>query len=321
MMKIRILAILLLFIPTAMQAQVDSTYIQSYKHIMAIHSYIAKDFLYLSQEFENGKNGVYMPNNAPKLGLGLSVNNTIINLSYGVAFDFMRDRSKGKTKSFDFQLHNYSRQFVFDLFIQKYKGFYWQDDDSKVSQFTVHPDLKVRQYGVHGQYIFNHKKYSYKAAFVQNERQLKSAGSFLIGAGAYTTEITSDSSFMYQGKRNIANFQFGVSAGYAYTWVLGKHWYIGGSAVTGIHFGSETVRKFGKQKLEVYPTVFPRASVGYHHKTSSVGFSYIGNITFPSMSNDESISIHSGSFRVSYTKRFDYLLLFQKRKKQKIQDQ
>jgi hypothetical protein len=252
----------------------------------------------------------YIPNNPPNIGLGITIKNTIIGFSYGYGADFMRDKKYGKTKSLDFQIHNYGQKIALDLFIQQYKGFY----DDEHGGLDLYPDLDIHQYGLSGQYVLNNKRFSYKAAFDQNEKQLKSAGSILAGAGVYLTKITSDSSFVYNGKNTFDNFQFGISAGYAYTWVLGRHWTINASGTVGINFGSEKVSSFGKQKPEVYPTVFPRLSAGYDRDSWALGFSYVGNVTFPSLSDDSSITILSGAVQFSYTKRFDNIPFLKKKR-------
>lgn len=288
------------FLPLNYYTQIDSSYIGTHDQKISIRPYFGQDFLMMNVEVQN-KEKTFTPNNPPKIGLGLSIKNTIIDFSYGYGADFMRDKDYGKTKSLDFQIHNYGRRIALDLFIQKYEGFY--DDEPKITE--LYPDLEVSQYGVHAQYVFNHKKFSYKAAFNQNEKQLKSAGSFLLGIGAYKTKIVSDSSFVYNGKNSFDNFQFGVSGGYAHTWVLRKHWTINASATIGINFGNEKIDSFGKQKIEVYPTVFPRISAVYNRDSWALAFTYIGNVTYPSFSDNSSISILSGGFQISYIKRFN----------------
>lgn len=308
-MKRYIVNIIIFIIPCFCAAQIDSSYIRPFDHKLSIQPYIAKDMLFMNQKFETGEEITFMPNNPPKIGAGISLNNTIITFGYGYGFDFMRDKKYGKTKAFDFQLHSYQRKFVLDLFIQQYKGFY--EDDMK-NEVRLYPDMKIEQYGVYGQYIFNNRKFSYKAAFNQNEKQLKSAGSFLLGGGIYQTKIRSDSSFYYNEKNNLDNFQFGISAGYAYIWVLGRYWDISASATAGINVGSEKFSNFGR-KIEVSPTIFPRISAGYNHKTWSLGFSYVGNMIFPAMSEKTSVGIHSGSFQLSFIKRFNLIPIIDKK--------
>jgi hypothetical protein len=264
-----------------------------------VKAYTARNFLFLNYT-DSEKEIMYMPNNPVSIGVGFAKKNSVLSFSYGYGFSFLRDKNLGKTESFDFQYHNYGRKLTFDVFIQKYKGFYSEDDDNQ----KLCPDLNIKQYGAFGQYVFNNKKYSYKAAFDQNEKQLKSAGSLLAGMGVYYTQIRSDSSFYHNEKHTLQNFQFGISAGYAYTWVIDKKWFLNGSATVGIQFGSETIRSFGKQRLEIYPTVFPRMSAGYNRETWALGFSYVNNITFPSFSDDTEVGTLAGNFQLTYIYRF-----------------
>lgn len=253
----------------------------------------------------------YTPNNPPNIGLGFSIKNTIIDFSYGYGADFLRNRDKGKTTSFDFQLHSYGQKITFDLFVQRYHGFY--NDEEK--EIELYPDLKVYQYGIYGQYIFNNKKFSYKAAFNQSEKQLRSAGSFLIGFGGYKTNITSDSSFVYNEKHSLDNFQFGVSGGYAYTWVVARFWTLSASGTVGLNVGCEKLKDFGKQGLDVYPTFFPRASVAYNRERWALGLTYVGNEVFPSVSKGSSINLRSGVVQLTFTKRLKNELFKKKKNK------
>lgn len=287
-------------------AQTDSSYIGFYDQRIALRTYYSKNFLILTHEAK--KNEVsFLPNNPSNIGLGLSINNTVISFGYGYGFDFLRDKAKGKTKSLDFQIHNYGRKYVLDLFIQEYKGFYQEKNlGKKNEEIILHPDLKIRSYGLHGQYIFNNQKFSYKAAFDQGEKQLKSAGSFLLGGGIYLTKISSDSSFYYKDKYVFRNFQFGVSGGYSYTWVLGRHWFVNGSFTAGINLGCEKFSRIGKDRLEINPTALPRLSAGYNRKNWSLGFNALANVLFNSVTDDENINWVSGYAQLTYIIRFNY---------------
>ncbi|WP_166920110.1 DUF4421 family protein [Flavobacterium poyangense] len=303
--------LLLLMVPLFCNAQIDTTYIKPYDNTLSVTSYLSMKFISLEQETD-GEMKKFMPNIPMNLGLGVSIHNTIINFSYGYGLGFLKDDKKGRTKAFDFQIHHYGRKFTVDLFIQKYRGFYSADKSDKNIQ--LYPDLNIQQYGAFGQYIFNNKKFSYKAAFNQNERQLKSAGSFLAGGGVYFTKIGSDSSFVHKSRNSLRNFQFGVSAGYAYTWAISKRWFASGSATMGVNFGTERINDFGKEKIEIYPTFFPRMSLGYNKEKWSLGLYYINNLIFSSFSgntsgntgsNGNSIGLASGNFQIGYIWRLD----------------
>ncbi len=311
-MRFFVSLILLFSLACFCYGQEDSTYIKKHDEQIAIKVFTSKNYIYLNQELGEEVKFNYRPNNPPILGLGLSINNTIIDLSYGYGFKFMRNGEHGKTYAVDFQLHNYGQKFVIDLFIQKYKGFYLADEDNNNSLIALCPDLQVRQYGLYGHYVFNNKRFSYGAAFVQNKRQKISAGSFLLGGGVYLTKIQSDGSFVHKGKTTIRNMQFGISAGYAYTWVLGSKWFINGSSTVGINFGNEDAKTIGKGKIEVYPTFFPRISAGYNRSSWSLGMSYIGNIVFPSFSDKYNVSLNSGTAQITFTQRLNLSFLSKK---------
>ena len=298
-MKKQLLTLFILLFPLLCKSQVDTTYIKPYNQKISIQAYMAKTFLILTHQMESVEK-TYQPNNPPTIGVGIAISNTIIDVSYGYGFDFMRNKEQGKTKSFDFQLHHYNRKFLIDLFIQNYKGFYMDDPE-----LVLCPDLKVESYGLHGEYIFNHKKFSYKAAFYQNERQLKSAGTFLAGAGVYLTKIQSDSSFIYNENNSVNNFQFSIGGGYAYTKTLGRRWFVSGAISVGISFGCDKISNFGKTKLEVYPTALPRLAVGYNRESWSIGMYFVGNFVTPSMTGKNNIAMVSGDAKLAYIRRFN----------------
>ncbi|WP_280744847.1 MULTISPECIES: DUF4421 family protein [unclassified Parabacteroides] len=247
----------------------------------------------------------YMPNNPMKLGLGISWKNTILSVAGGYGFDFMRDKKKGKTESLDLQYHHYDRKFLFDFYAQHYKGFYMQNENKPGSEIELCPDLLFQQLGLSAYYILNNKRFSYKAAYVHNEKQVRSAGSILLGGGIYWTRIKSDGSFFFDESNNLSNFQFGIDAGYAYNWVINKSWFINGSITGGIHFGSEKISTFGKEKLRVYPSAFPRLSVVYDQQKWALAFAFVGNTTFPAFYEEDNITLLSGMFRLSYIRRID----------------
>lgn len=275
-------------------AQVDSSYIKEFDHKLALSAFIGKSYVLLNQELASGEEKDFIPNNPPSIGLGISIKNTIINISGGYGFSFLRDKKKGKTKSFDFQFHQYGQKMVYDVFIQSYKGFHSADDDDK--HITLYPDLKIQRYGVTGQYVFNNKKFSYAAAFNQNKLQLKSAGSFLAGANIYYTAIKSDSSFIFRDRHSFYSFHVGVNGGYTYTWAINKNWFINGSLSIGADLGKE------KNKYNLYFNTFPRIAIGYNSNKWSLGLSYINNMVTPSSKN-ETMHLSSGNFQLTFTRR------------------
>ncbi|MCA1918943.1 MAG: hypothetical protein LDL38_06050, partial [Flavobacterium piscis] len=67
------------------------------------------------------------------------------------------------------------------------------------------------------------------------------------------------------------------------------------------------INDFGKQKIEIYPTFFPRISVGYNKENWSLGLSYINNLIFSSFSGNDTnnIALSSGNLQIGYIWRLN----------------
>lgn len=115
-------------------------------------------------------------------------------------------------------------------------------NNQKNEQLEGHPfdGLKVGITGANLYYIFNHKRFSYPAAFSQSTCQKISCGSWMAGVG-YTSNVLSfdhnkleemvdeqygktstrlDSSLMFN---EVKYFDINVSTGYAYNWVFARN--------------------------------------------------------------------------------------------------
>lgn len=243
----------------------------------------------------------YQPNNPMKIGAAFSINNTFINFKYSLGFASMTDEDKGQTKSFDFQIHQYSRRFLIDLFYQEYKGFYHEKNEDEIE---LYPDTQVRQIGAEVGYIFKSNQFSAKAAFEYAEEQLKSAGSFVIGGGAYLHRLSPGEELSESDKNRVDNFQVGVNGGYAYSWVPNEHWLFSGIITAGANFGNETAM-LKESKVKIYPTIFARGSAGYHKPGWAAYFSLLIHTKSINYIDDKNFDITSTGLQVSYVKRFD----------------
>ncbi len=84
----------------------------------------------------------------------------------------------------------------------------------------------------------NYKEHSFRAAYIHNERQLKSAGSFVYAPSFVYNNVKSNYSLIpdqYQNDYSVKIneqvkagkfFTFGLSAGYSYTYVFRKYYYL-----------------------------------------------------------------------------------------------
>jgi len=292
----------------ACHAQADSTYIQPYSHELSIKPHVYYKFTSLTHEIDDNNEITYMPNSPVSLGLGVTYKNYSISGGYG--FGFMRDKERGKTKALDFQYHYYGRKFIADIFFQQYKGLYEEENDEK-DIYKIYPDIKVVQYGIHGQYVFNNKKFSYRAAFNQSERQLKSAGSWQLGGGIYYNEIHSDSTLYLNEYKRIRNYQFSISGGYVYNWVINKHVFVSGGVSVGANFGIENTTNF--KKVTISPSVFPRIAAGYNADDWTISMSFVVNRMYVTRTSSVKMIFDTANMQMSFIKRFDIAPKFMKK--------
>lgn len=69
-------------------------------------------------------------------------------------------------------------------------------DQEFPAPYYVRPDIYEQIFGLTTLYIFNNKKFSYRSSLVQDERQLRSAGSLLAGAEGYYGLANADSALV-----------------------------------------------------------------------------------------------------------------------------
>ena len=89
-------------------------------------------------------------------------------------------------------------------------------------------DIKMKVLNVAGYYIFNHRRFSYAAAFTQSYIQRRSAGSWLAGFSYQGGSIKTTDALTTRNPNapdtRIYVGHFGLGGGYAYNWVLGRKW-------------------------------------------------------------------------------------------------
>jgi hypothetical protein len=89
-------------------------------------------------------------------------------------------------------------------------------------------DLSLKVVNLAGYYTFNHRRFSFPAAFNQSYIQRRSAGSWLAGI-SYQGGIIETTGELKARKPdapdiNIDVGHIGIGGGYGYNWVLGKRW-------------------------------------------------------------------------------------------------
>ena len=285
-----------LLTPHLAVAQYDSDYIAPFDRVVSAGISTYYQPIILSHKTEGESSSTYIPNTP--VGIGLSFTYKNISLAGGIEPPFFRNPDYGKTTFFALQAHYYGRKFLLDLFFSKFRGFYF----NKGETVFLYPDIRLIQYGISGQYIFNHRNFSYKAAFNHSERQLKSAGSFQLGGGIYYNQVSADTSLVLNEQNALNNYQIGVTGGYVYTFVIKSDFFATVGVSVGINAGTE---KLGKKEITLSPNAYPRIAVGYHANTWSIGLSCAINRTYiPNHETSSTLVLDTIYAQMLFTKRF-----------------
>lgn len=305
------------------QSSLDSNYIHVLKEKLHVRYFLFRKYTNVTVS-KGGKNTInYEPNSNLTFGIGATLNSFSLNLAYG--FKFLNGESgKGQTEFFDIQVNIYKRKFIVDLFAQLYQGFYLNNTSSLNNSyelpFYLRQDLKARLFGVSFLRVFNDKKFSYSAPFVQNEIQEKSAGSFLLGGKIFVSRLFSDSSmvpFFVQDSiygqisevKVVKAFQFGPTVGYAYSLILKKRFFVIASLNLSFMVGPVEFLQLDEIKetqWQVNPVVGLRMGIGYNSPKWFLGITFLQEgTTIKGTEEVGEVNISGGSVRLNYVKRFE----------------
>ncbi len=274
----------------------------------------------------NGKSLYYKPNSKFLPGIGINHGFLGLNIAINLPFLNQDDDKYGETKYYDLTARVFSPRFNSTLYLQYYRGFYLSNTRDMVpgweygDPYYTRGDIRSVTAGLDLIYIFNSRKFSYRAAVIQNEWQKKSSGSFLGGGSIIYNATFGDSSLVpshlyyqsfYDGLKidRSNNFSLGPAFGYAYTVVIKKHYFImgslNGSGTIGftrfiIHENDEKVKSgvvFGLRS-EIL------VSAGYNSEKWYFGLSFVNmSVTNQSPLDECTINYDTGMFRFNLVRR------------------
>ena len=304
-------------------SKIDTTYIETYPDRITTRLYLASRYTnFEARDTELDRRLIYKPNSSLNLGLGATYKAFTLNLGYGFGF-LNKDEGQGETRYLDLQTSIYSRKVVLDIFGQFYKGMYLENsasyDYAGSGPFYLRPDIYEQILGFTAFYLFNHDRYTFRAALVQKERQLKSAESFLLGMEFYSgrfegdrplaPDFASDEAFV--NIRSVEKMTFikgGPSFGYAHTFVISQRFFVMLSLSVNIGIGRNTTydQLIGDTTdILTEPSAFGRFAFGYNHPKWYLGLSAVNNAIGTSSDDGRVQSVFGiGIVRLNYAKRF-----------------
>ena len=165
------------------QSQKNALYYDDYSELLAVRIYTNTKWNTL-EILREDQRLTLKPNSPTSLGAGFNYLDYGLALALGLPKTSDSKRRYGSTTRLDLQFNKYGEKIGIDGFAQLYKGYYnsnpydfveWQGD-----AFPQLPEMRVVSIGVNGFYLFNSERFSYKAAFVRNQVQLKSAAYYIL---------------------------------------------------------------------------------------------------------------------------------------------
>ncbi|MGZ8549487.1 MAG: DUF4421 domain-containing protein [Chitinophagaceae bacterium] len=261
----------------------------------------------------------YRPNSLTTMGISGSYK--ALSLSFGSGFGFLNPNKeeKGKTRSFNFGSNIYTRDWVTDIYAQFYKGYYLSiggPAGTADKNYYKRPDIKVNLLGASAYRLLNGERFSYRAGFLQNEWQKKSAGSVLLGAEIYYGSTKGDSALVpshlnsfypQQGIQRVRFIELGPGAGYAYTAVWEENLFLTGSATINadISMVKEVSATGSANRTSVSPNATLRAVAGYNNEEWAATISWLHNATnAKGRSSNYEYGVKTGEFKITLAKRF-----------------
>lgn len=237
-------------------SKVDTNYIEPQKYNFTVMLQNTNNYEVYRMKSRSGRTITFAP--APSIKLGPYFGWRWIFLGYTIDVKhFQSDETKQ-----DFSLSLYSNQIGVDLFYRK------TGSDYKIRRINLKNGLDLSSIknapfdgvrssvkGFNFYYIFNHRKFSYPAAFSQSTVQRRSAGSFLAGIGYTQHRLNTDwgkldtliserlgmtvtktglDTTMRVGQ--VSYEDFSLSAGYAYNWVFAYNWLFSASASVALSY-------------------------------------------------------------------------------------
>lgn len=226
----------------------------------------------------------YRPNSLGRLTLGVSF------LGFGASVGLTTERNAeqevqfGRTQGADYQFRFFREQNSFDLFYQKYEGFYIENSDKIDSSiqgtdpYLQHSDLRSEHLGFQYFRTFSPEDFSMAACFDQSGWQKESGGTWFGYAAIDQHSLRADSSLipneLAANYAAIQKFRGGdfttgkIGFGGAYVWVYDKFYLAGKLVIAGgqqkqkYYLGDESVDRW-------LPAtgVNAKASLGYNGDT------------------------------------------------------
>lgn len=275
------------FISINTQAQIDTTYIKSFKDKLTTRIYSLNEAATLVMDpLAEGPDLSYRPNSKQHFGIAAYYKWFGLGVAFQSPFRNTNEDIYGDSKSMDLRLNVYGRLLNAELAYVNYKGYYLENTPKIIDSYLpgnpyyIRDDLTIESTSGIIYFVPNYKKHSFRAAYIQNEYQLKSSGSLIIAPAFQINQLKADESLIpddYAGKYAVyeedklmrGKFKVvGVFVGYSYTLVFLKRFYVNAAMLPGafMQYYNYHTEENHYQKNNAYFLWAIRAAAGYNGK-------------------------------------------------------
>jgi hypothetical protein len=277
--------------PTPRKDSLRATYIRGFPDHFFIWPVIKQRKLDFELTDLRGKEFTlgYQSNKPFSFGIGMYLFELGFELAFAVPLDERSKKIYGESDARDIQLNILGKKWGIDAYFQEYEGFYIEDPGVKVPANTPYPqrpDIQTQNFGATLNYIFKSNRFSYRSAFNFAERQLRSAGSFVLFGSLNSFKVEGDSALLGEDYAtqfgddseisSIRTTLLGVAPGYAYNLIY-KGFFLHGTLAIGpaqnwIFYEREDGPTQSHSRLNGFVAV--RIAIGYN------GDRLFGGLTF-----------------------------------------
>jgi hypothetical protein len=247
--------------------QLKSTeYIQVNENFLSVKPYYHFPGIKMKLKNDEGNSFRYKPNVRDNLGISITHRGATISTSLQMPIRTSLVDKYGSTRStyIDANVISRSGHWAFDF--QKYSGFYSSSELLLIpNEKYKRRDMKTMTFGLSA-YLLSSGKVSLAASMNQSEKQLKSAGSFVVGFTERLFNIKADSCFIPYEKldqydhiddisKGLYN-SLALKPGYTYTYVY-QDYFVSGMICLGpaIVFASNMIYTKSKRHTYIKPSI------------------------------------------------------------------
>lgn len=210
-----------------------------------------------------------------------------VTVSYrGVSLGYSVNPAKlaGRNKDNELTFSTYGNRVGFELAYTSANTFSGEAEHGENKYDIGQGSVEMEMLQANAYYAFNHRRFSFPAAFSQSQVQKRSCGSWLLGLSAFAGRISAEANAIHGiGATRLSSINVAVGGGYAYNFVIKRKWLLHISAMPHVVVFSRNKLTVGGTRQRT-PYRFPsltnvgRLAAVRNFRNSFMGMSAVVNL-------------------------------------------